>query len=419
MNKKFVYALLLLVYWFIGVFFIYMRTDLIGSKSGLFVIMLSAFVLWLGTIWWMEKDNLLMKSSKKAEILFNYFDYNQVKETLMKKKSKDRFERFRSDDNNEKVTVLTIKILNGDILRKDINEERRIRTFGKLLEIIEKNVEKSFGLIYNVDNDFITCVFNSVYEIDNPDYEAIIAALGINVDMIAERNENKAFERIKLNMSVVNEDMDFYIRGKRVLLNGEFKLSKFLVDIGGEDSIYIPEKIMRKYSNKLDADYLGPFNYEEKIKVYKVIKAIDDEETIEKQTHKESRVKIKKGAEKKLKKYAIEKEKIYEERKQKELEEIATKEKDNEFFSEKELEKFRLLRDLEEENKQSVESEDVVIEEPTQDEVTEEEMYQRFFGTPEQVSQIQKEIEKIELEAEMEELEEREVAKFLKKIHYK
>ncbi len=367
----------------------------------------------------MEKDNFLIKSSKKAEILFNYFDYNQVKETLMKKKSKDRFERFRSNDNNEKVTVLTIKVINGDILKKDINEERRIRNFGKLLEIIEKNVEKSFGLIYNVDNDLITCVFNTVYEIDNPDYEAIIASLAVQVDLIAERNENKAFDRIKLNMSVVNEDMDFYIRGKRVLLNGEFKLSKSLVDIGGEDSIYIPEKIMRKYSTKLDADYLGPFNFEEKMKVYKVIKAIDDEEAIEKQTHKESKVKIKKGAEKKIKKYASEKEKIYEEKRQQKLLEVEEKEKDNELFNEKELERFRLLRKLEEENKQSSESEDLVIEEPDKPEVTEEEMYQKFFGTPEQVSQIQKEIEKIELEAEMEELEEREVAKFLKKIHYK
>ncbi|MCQ2749955.1 MAG: hypothetical protein MJ246_08505 [Clostridia bacterium] len=367
----------------------------------------------------MEKDNLLMKSSKKAEILFNYFDYNQVKETLMKKKSKDRFERFRSDDNNERVTVLTIKILNGDILKKDINEERRIRNFGKLLEIVEKNVEKSFGLIYNVDNDLITCVFNTVYEIDNPDYEAIIAALGINIDMIAARKENQALERIKLNMSVVNEDMDFYIRGKRVLLNGEFKLSKFLVDIGGEDSIYIPESIMRKYTQKLDADYLGPFNYETKMKVYKVIKAIDEEEQNPKQIHKESKVKIKKGGEKKLKKYAAEKEQEYEVKRQLKLLAEEEKEKDNEFFNEKELEKFRLMRQLEEENKQSSESEDIKVEEPETGDVTEEEMYQRFFGTPEQVSQIQKEIEKIELEAEMEELEEREVAKFLKKIHYK
>ena len=110
-------------------------------------------------------------------------------------------------------------------------------------------------------------------------------------------------------MSIVNEDMDFFIRGKRVLVNGDFRLSEEIVNIGGEDNIYISEDIFKKYMKKLDTDYLGKFYFYKDVKIYRVIKIIECNEEIIANTYNTSKINMKKGAEKKLKKYINEKEK--------------------------------------------------------------------------------------------------------------
>lgn len=311
MNKKIFYLILLPIYEIFGTFISYKFMP--GEKAGLIIALIGFFILWLGTIWLMEKDNFLMKTTKKAKAMFNYFDMERVKELLNSKKTKgDRFEMFCSDDRNQKVTVLTIKILNNDNIKR-LPDGRRLKTLGKLLEIIELNVEKRFGIVYNMFDDKITCLFNTVYMIDNPDLEAVKTALNINIDLMSYRNQDNDekdkdinIDDIKLDMSIVNEDMDFFIRDKRVIVNGDFKLSNELVDISGEETIYVPEKIFNKYSNKFDYDYLGKFYFEcGDTKVYKIYKIVNDEE-IKENTYKASKLKLKKGSEKKLKKYVSE-----------------------------------------------------------------------------------------------------------------
>ena len=127
------------IYFSIGIA-LYFMTPLIGSKSAIYIVMISMFLLWFATVWYMEIDNIIIKTTKKAKALFNYFDVDAVKELLNSKKVKgDRFQMFNSDDSNQRITVLTIKILNNDIILK-LDEEKRLRAFGKLLEIIEKKL---------------------------------------------------------------------------------------------------------------------------------------------------------------------------------------------------------------------------------------------------------------------------------------
>lgn len=300
MKKVLFYALLLVLYALIGVV-IFFKTTLIGSKAGMILLLLAMLVLWYATIYFLEKDNRLIKKSKKVATLFNYFDKEVIKELIKTKKEKqDRFELIKSNDTNQKVTVLSIKILNNDSL-KSIESNKRLKTFGKLLEIIEEKIEEKYGLIYNIKNDTITCVFNTVYEIDNPDFEAMQVALGINIEIMQERKRNKDFEILRLDMSIVNEKMDFFLRDKRVLLNGDFKLAEELLSIEGEDSIYITDEIYKKYANKLDSEYVGKLYFNNDVKVYKVLKIIECEEEIIERTYVTSKLNIKEGKEKDIK----------------------------------------------------------------------------------------------------------------------
>ena len=307
MNKKIFYLLLLIVYELIGTFLSYKLMP--GEKAGLIVMLVCMLALWFGSIWLLEKDNFLVKTSKKAKAMFNYFDVDAVKELLNNKKEKgDRFDMFMSGDQNQNVTVLTIKILNNDHLKK-LSDEKRIRALGKLLEIVETNVEKRYGIIYNLFDDKITCLFNTVYMIDDPEFEAIKTALNISIDLLSEKENNKLLTEIDLDFSVCDEDMDFFIRDKRVIVNGSFELSNELVDIVGIDSVFIPEKIFNKYSNYLDADYMGKFYFSfGDVKVYKVIK-IENNEEIVANTYNKSKISVTKKGNKKFKKYISEREK--------------------------------------------------------------------------------------------------------------
>lgn len=306
MNKKIMYLLILLVYGFVGT--LLAMKLMVGSKSGIIIMLICCLALWFLTIWICEKDNFLIKTSKKAKAMFNYFDVEAVKELLSKEKTKgDRFEMFRSDDSVQKITVLSIKILNNDAI-KTLDDDKRIRTLGTLLEIIEEKVEDKYGIIYNIKDDVITVLFNTIYVIDEPELEAVKAALEINLELMQARKESIYLSQVKLDYAVTNEEMDFFIREKRVLVNGDFKLANELVNITGEDSIFIPENIYKKYMNAFDYDYLGKFYFPfGDVKVYKVIKIINEREESD-NTYKKSKIVLKKGSENKLKKYAKEKE---------------------------------------------------------------------------------------------------------------
>ena len=54
------------------------------------------------------------------------------------------------------------------------------------------------------------------------------------------REEDFVLSQVRLDYSIVNEDMDFYIRDRRVLVNGNF-------DLSNEDEI----KSMISYLRKL------------------------------------------------------------------------------------------------------------------------------------------------------------------------
>lgn len=305
MSKKILfYLILLVVYELIGTFFSFKLMP--GEKAGLIVMLVCFLALWLGTIWLLEKDNYLVKTSKKAKAMFNYFDVDAVKELLNSKKTKgDRFELFQSNDTNQKVTVLTIKIINNDVLKK-CSDEKRLKALSKLLEIVEINCEKRFGIIYNLFDDKITCLFNTIYMIDDPEFEAIKAALNISIDLMSEKHENKYLEELELSFSVCDEDMDFFIRDQRVIVNGNFELSNELVNLVGLDEVFIPERIYNKYADYLDTDYMGKFYfYSGDVKVYKVIKVVNNEE-IQTNTYNKSKVAIKNN--KKFKKYIAERE---------------------------------------------------------------------------------------------------------------
>lgn len=305
MSKKILfYLILLVVYELIGTFFSFKLMP--GEKAGLIVMLVCFLVLWLGTIWLLEKDNYLVKTSKKAKAMFNYFDVDAVKELLISKKTKgDRFELFQSNDTNQKVTVLTIKIINNDVLKK-CSDEKRLKALSKLLEIVEINCEKRFGIIYNLFDDKITCLFNTIYMIDDPEFEAIKAALNISIDLMSEKHENKYLEELELSFSVCDEDMDFFIRDQRVIVNGNFELSNELVNLVGLDEVFIPERIYNKYADYLDTDYMGKFYFNSgDVKVYKVIKVVNNEE-IQTNTYNKSKVAIKNN--KKFKKYIAERE---------------------------------------------------------------------------------------------------------------
>ncbi|MCQ2911229.1 MAG: hypothetical protein MJ244_03485 [Clostridia bacterium] len=305
MSKKILfYLILLVVYELIGTFFSFKLMP--GEKAGLIVMLVCFLALWLGTIWLLEKDNYLVKTSKKAKAMFNYFDVDAVKELLNSKKTKgDRFELFQSNDTNQKVTVLTIKIINNDVLKK-CSDEKRLKALSKLLEIVEINCEKRFGIIYNLFDDKITCLFNTIYMIDDSEFEAIKAALNISIDLMSEKHENKYLEELELSFSVCDEDMDFFIRDQRVIVNGNFELSNELVNLVGLDEVFIPERIYNKYSDYLDTDYMGKFYFNSgDVKVYKVIKVVNNEE-IQTNTYNKSKVAIKNN--KKFKKYIAERE---------------------------------------------------------------------------------------------------------------
>lgn len=308
MSKKiFIYLIALIVLELLGTFLSYKFVP--GDKVTLIIFLVCFIAIWLGFIWLMEKDNYLVKTSKKAKAMFNYFNVDVVKELINDKKDKgDRFTNFNTSDINQKITVLTIKILNNDHIKK-MPSDKRLTILGKLLEIVETNVEKRYGIVYNLFDDKITCLFNTVYIIDDPEFEAIKTALNISIDLISGKENYKLLNEIDLDYSVCDEDMDFFIRDKRVIVNGNFELSNELVNIVGVDSVFIPEKIYNKYSNYLDTDYMGKFYFSfGDVKVYKVIKVENNEEIIA-NTYNKSKIVIKKSANKKFKKYISDKEK--------------------------------------------------------------------------------------------------------------
>lgn len=304
MKKKLIYACILLIIEFLSALF--SIKFFVGSKSGLIISLVCGLLIFILLVYLMERNNLIIKSTKKAQAMFNYFDVEAVKDLLNSKKTKgDRFEMFSSKDTNQKITVLSIKILNNDAI-STLEDDKRIKTLGKILELVEENVEKRYGLIYNFKDDIITVLFNTVYLIDDPEMEAIKAALNININLMKEREDNTLLAQTRLDYSIVNESMDFFIRDKRVIVNGNFELSNELLNISGEDAIYIPENIFKKYMNELDYDYLGKFYFSfGDVKVYKIIKVINEKEEYI-NTYKTSKIKLKKGSENKLRKFSSE-----------------------------------------------------------------------------------------------------------------
>ena len=77
MNKKIIYLLLLPLYAIIGT--LLSMKFMTGSKSGLIIMLICCFALWIFTIWLNEKDNILIKTTKKAKAMVNYFDGDAVK----------------------------------------------------------------------------------------------------------------------------------------------------------------------------------------------------------------------------------------------------------------------------------------------------------------------------------------------------
>lgn len=300
MKKVIIYSMIFIIYMFIDIIH-YLFSSMVGVTSYLYASMVFTICFFLLTVLIFEKKDFFLKRTEKVRTMLNYFDFDAIKNAVIKKKEKkERFDVIDSDDEEKNIVLLTIKILNNNEILH-FTHSKRLDVMGELFSIIDENVSKNYGMIYNIKDDIITCAFNTLYEIENPDFVALETALNINIGLMKAKERNKGLNNVILNMGVCEEKMDLYIRGNRVILYGDFSISEELANVEVMDSVVIPDKLYKKYMSKIEVEYLGKYYFDNKeCKVHRVLKIIEDEEDEELKVYNKSKIHIKKGKENRL-----------------------------------------------------------------------------------------------------------------------
>jgi len=304
MKEKMFYIMILIIYLFIDVL-IYFISSMQGDTIYFVISLIATLMLWYLTIKIIEKREMLSDKTSKISTLFDYFDVESVIDLLkLNKSKKNRFDVFDGNDDEKKITILTIKLLNYEEINM-LQKEQKLEVISYLLSIIDQVIKKKYGIIYEIKNDTIVCIFDVVYEIPDSELEAIKCALNINLCLMKLREKKKGIKKLILNMSVVNQEMDFFIKGKRVLIYGDLSLAEELVNIDGYDSIMITNDIFNKYNEVLDSEYLGKYYINKKEeKLHKVNSIKNDEEYELNVCFEKSKLKIKRGMDKTLQDFA-------------------------------------------------------------------------------------------------------------------
>lgn len=276
----------------------------VGDKNFFYNLIFYSIIIYIAFILYYENSPELRKRTKKLEAMFDYFDFDaiwQIISSKFKKQKNGRFDFVNSENKQKYTTVLNIKILEYERLYK-LSREKRLRVMSDILDVVEEAISEKYGIIYEIKNGIITCVFNTMYELEESEKEVIETALMINISLMEIKEKYKNLN-LAFNMSIIYELMDYFFKGKRILLLGDFKLADDIVNIEGEESIIITNKIFTKYKDELDTDYMGKFYFDDKeYKLHKVICTLEIEDTL--MDYKTSKINIKKGKEKKLQKYA-------------------------------------------------------------------------------------------------------------------